>query len=295
MIAEMETSRHGMRKCLRIGEFELFWLGGGRFSLDGGAMFGVVPKVLWSKRYPSDEENLVPLVASPVLVRTPRAVVLIDTGLGNKLDEKQKRIFRLEDDWSLPEDLRTLGLDRQDVDTVVLTHYDFDHAGGVVMAADGGLELTFPRARHILQKAEWEDVLNPNRRSSNTYWPINHELLGESGRLDLVSGDAEVAAGVRVVHTGGHTRGHQAVVIESAAEKALHLGDLLPTHAHLNPLWITAYDNFPLDAVRAKEALLSYGSREGAWFTLYHDPFVRACRLGEDGAAAEEWDDEEGP
>jgi len=278
---------------LKIGDVELFWLDGGRFSLDGGAMFGVVPKVLWSKKYPCDEENLVPLVAFPVLVRTPRSLVLIDTGLGNKLDDKQKKIFGVEAGWRVPDELRSMGVSREDIDLVVLTHYDFDHAGGVVMMSEKGLELTFPRARHILQEAEWEDVLNPNRRSAHTYWSINRELLGESGRLELVSGDSEVVGGVRVVHTGGHTRGHQAVVIESAGEKALHLGDLLPTHVHLKPLWITAYDNFPLDSIRMKETLLGHGTDEGAWFTLYHDPFVRAFRIGEEGTVSELWKDEE--
>jgi len=280
-----------MKRGLKIGEFELFWLDGGRFSMDGGAMFGVVPKVLWSKRYPCDEENLIPLTASPILVKTPKALVLIDTGLGNKLDEKQKRIFRLKEEWDILKNLDSMGISREDIDLVVLTHYDFDHAGGVVMRSGAGLELTFPGAGHILQETEWEDVLNPNRRSVNTYWPVNHELLRKSGNLELVSGEAGIAEGIRVIHTGGHTRGHQAVVVESAGKRALHLGDLLPTHAHLNPLWITAYDNFPLDAVRVKETLQCRGAEEGAWFTLYHDPLVQACRITEKGNIVEEWRD----
>lgn len=122
-----------MKKGFRLGDFELTWLNGGRFELDGGAMFGVVPKALWSKKYPASEDNTIPMVAWPLLIKTPACTVLIETGLGNKLTEKQKKIYKVSEDWSVLEDLRTLGLLREDIDYVILTHYDFDHAGGVVM------------------------------------------------------------------------------------------------------------------------------------------------------------------
>ncbi len=265
-----------MKKGLKLGKFELFRLNGGRFAIDGGAMFGVVPKVLWSKKYPCcDEENRVPLIASPILVKTPDTLV--------KLDEKQKRIFRLQGDWDILKDLGFLDIKREDIDVVILTHYDFDHAGGVVMMVEGaGPALTFPNARHILQETEWQDVLNPNRRSVNTYWPINYELLKKSGNLELVSGEVEVVDGIKAIHTGGHTRGHQVVRMESEGETALHMGDLLP-------LWVTAYDNFPLDAIEIKKELESRGIEEGSWFTFYHDPFIQACRFDEEGNVVEEW------
>ena len=144
-------------------------------------------------------------------------------------------------------DLKQLGLSREDIDIVILTHYDFDHAGGVVMQDDrtAGFRSTFPKAKHILQKKEWEDVLNPNIRSINTYWPVNNELLRGSRNLELVDGRPEIVPGISVIHTGGHNGGHQIVTMESKGEKALHLGDLLPTHAHVNPLWVMAYDNYP--------------------------------------------------
>ena len=130
---------------LRIGKLELFWLRGGAFELDGGTMFGVVPKILWQKKYPSDSENYIPMVAWPILVRTPDYLVLIETGLGNKLTEKQRKIFRVKDDWKVPEDLDSLSIKREDIDFVVLTHCDFDHAGGVVMHEPSGQpKLTFP-------------------------------------------------------------------------------------------------------------------------------------------------------
>jgi glyoxylase-like metal-dependent hydrolase (beta-lactamase superfamily II) len=275
-----EPGRRIMKRGLRIGEFELIWLNGGRFELDGGAMFGVVPKVLWKKKYKSDEDNYIPLAAWPILIKTPDSYILIESGLGNKLTEKQKQIFRVRGEWDIINDLRSLGMRREDIDFLILTHYDFDHSGGVVMNTNsGGLALTFPRARHIVQRKEWDDVLNPNTRSINTFWPINYEVLKESGNLELVEGEMEVVRGVKVVHTGGHNRGHQIVSIESDDDRALHLADLLPTHAHFNPLWLMAYDNYPLDTITQKEAWEKAGVHNGSWFTFYHDPFVLAARF----------------
>lgn len=281
-----------MATMFRLGDFEIFWLKGGAFQLDGGGMFGVVPRVLWTKKYPADEENYVTLVTNPLLVKTPQALVLIESGIGNKLNEKQRAIFRVKEEWRVPEELGRLGLRREDVDAVILTHFDWDHASGVVMRnAAGAPELTFPRARHVLQKAEWEDVLAPNRRSAHTYWPANYEALRDGGVIDLVEGEREVVPGITVVRTGGHNRGHQIVLLESRGSWALHLGDLLPVHAQFNPLWITAYDNFPLDSIREKERWVTEGVKDGAWFVFYHDPFMAGCRFDDKGNVLEriEW------
>ncbi|MBZ0157777.1 MAG: MBL fold metallo-hydrolase [Alphaproteobacteria bacterium] len=276
-----------MKGCLALGDFELIWLDGGRFELDGGTTFGPVPKVLWGKKYPCDAENYVPISAWPVLVKTPQALVVIEAGLGNKLTEKQKQIFRVRGEWRVPQDLASLGLRREDIDYVLLTHYDWDHSAGVVMQEEGELKLTFPRARHVVQRKEWEDVLHPNRRSGSTYWPVNSELLRQSGNLELVDGAEEVVDGIRVLLSGGHTRGHQIITMESRGERAIHLGDLLPTHAHFNPLWITAYDNFPLDSIAMKEQWERWALEHGAWFTLYQDGSYLACRFDEKGNVME--------
>lgn len=275
---------------LTLGNFELFWLNGGRFELDGGAMFGVVPWIMWSKRYPSDKDKYVPLIARPILVKTPDAIILIESGLGNKLTGKQKQIFRLKDEWNVIADLKVIGIEREDIDFVILTHYDWDHASGVVMTDEKGRSsLTFPSAKHIIQKSEWEDVLNPTIRSINTYWPMNYELLKGSANLELIEGEAEVVRGVRAILTGGHSRGHQIVRMESDNQLAVHLGDLLPTHAHFNPLWVMAYDNFPLESIGQKEKLEKKYVSEGAWFTFYHDPFLLACKFDEKGNIIEKW------
>jgi glyoxylase-like metal-dependent hydrolase (beta-lactamase superfamily II) len=279
-----------MKTGFRIGDFELTWLNGGRFELDGGAMFGVVPKALWQKKYPVSADNTISLTAWPILVKTPQALLLIESGLGNKLTDKQKSIFRVREEWSVLEELRQLGIEREDIDFVILTHYDFDHAGGVIMQDPSGRHvLTFPKAKHILQQKEWEDVLNPNIRSINTYWPVNNEVMRGNSGLELVDGEQEIVPGISVIHTGGHNRGHQIVRFQSGGETVLHLGDLLPTHAHINPLWVMAYDNYPMDAIAQKERWLSIGAGTGAWFTFYHDPYILACTLDEKGSTIRTW------
>jgi glyoxylase-like metal-dependent hydrolase (beta-lactamase superfamily II) len=279
-----------MKTGFKLGDFEMTWLNGGRFELDGGAMFGVVPKVLWQKKYQSDESNYIPMNAWPILVKANNRLLLIETGLGNKLNDKQKKIFRVRDEWQVPQELADLGLACEDIDIVILTHFDFDHAGGLSMMDDNGrLKLTFPRAKIIIQRKEWDDVLNPNRRSINTFWPINYEVVKDSKNLELVEGTAEVANGITVSHTGGHNRGHRIVMLQSAGQTALHLADLLPKHAHFNPLWVMAYDNYPLDAIEQKESWEARGMRQNSWFTFYHDPFVLACRFDEKGDITEKW------
>lgn len=277
-------------KTFQLGDFELLWLNGGKFELDGGAMFGVVPKVLWSKKFPCDEENYIPMVAYPILIKTPNTLAIIETGLGNKLTDKQKQIYRVKEEWDIPYELQKLGFTPEDVNYVILTHFDFDHAGGVVMQRqDGALKLTFPEAKHILQKKEWHDVTHPNRRSVNTFWQVNYETLEHSKKLELVEGDCEIFSGLSVSFTGGHNGGHQVVYISSNGENALHMGDLMPTHAHYNPLWIMAYDNYPMESIAKKEELEKWAIENKAWLTFYHDPFVLAGRFDEKGNLIEKW------
>ena len=278
-----------MKTYLDLGNIRITWLNGGEFELDGGTMYGAVPKILWNKKYPADAENYIRLLNAPLLVQTPSDNILIDTGLGNKFTEKQKIIFRICRDWSLVEDLQALGLTREDISIVLLTHCDFDHAGGLVRVGSNETpELTFPAARHIVQQKEWHDVLQPNIRSQHTYWPENFTGLADSGLLELVDGNAAISSGISVRLTGGHTRGYQLVEIEGSTGCAVHLGDLLPTHTHTNPLWIMAYDNFPMDVIRLKQEMLPRYIKQKCWFTFYHDIYLKACQLNNDLSVAAE-------
>jgi glyoxylase-like metal-dependent hydrolase (beta-lactamase superfamily II) len=276
-----------VKKSLRLGAIELHWLNGGIFELDGGTAFGPVPKILWEKKAPSDAENYLPISAYPILIKTPDTLLLLESGLGNKLTEKQRKLFRIKAEWEILQDLSVLGLQPNDIEYVILTHYDWDHSAGVVMQEGADLKLTFPCARHVIQKTEWDDVLNANARSMHTYWPINIETLKNSSNLVLKDGDAEIVNGISVSLTGGHTRGHQIVMLESEGQKAIYLGDLLPTHAHFNPLWITAYDNFPLDSIRMKEQYITQYVAENAWFLFYQDPKYLACKFDAEGKVLE--------
>lgn len=278
-----------MTTALDLGSISISWLCGGDFELDGGTMYGAVPKVLWQKKYPPHSENYIKMLNAPLLVQTPEQNIVVDTGIGNKLTDKQRQIFRVYREWSVLTDLAEKGLSPQDIDIVILTHCDFDHAGGVVVSSgkSGELELSFPRARHIVQQREWEDAQHPNIRAAHTYLPVNFTGLEKSGLLEIVDGDAEVAPGIVVRLTGGHTRGHQLVEMHGTTDCAVHLGDLFPTHTHNNPLWIMAYDNFPLDVVELKQRLLTGYRERNCWFTFYHDIFMRACRLNEKGNVAE--------
>ena len=269
---------------LDLGDITISWLNGGEFALDGGTMFGAVPKILWSRRYPADSDNYIKMLAAPLLVRASGRVILIDTGLGNKLSEKRRKIYRVSKDWSVIEDLAEIDLTPGDIDTVILTHCDFDHAGGVVrIDPEGRPMLTFPNARHIVNEMEWQDVRHVNSRSAHTYFAENFVGLEGSGQLELIDHSYEVAPGITVRHTGGHTRGHQIVEINGRSGCALHLGDVMPTHVHANPLWIMAYDDFPLEVIAQKEHLIERYRDRGCWFTFYHDDFMKAGRLDSDG------------
>lgn len=280
-----------MKSSLQLGNIQITWLCGGDFELDGGTMYGAVPKVLWNKKYPADENNNIRLLNAPLLVQTGSSNILIDTGLGNKFTDKQKEIFQVYRDWAVVDELKSLGLDRRDIDAVILTHCDFDHAGGLVMLnSRGKQELTFPAARHIIQAKEWDDVLHPNIRSTHTYWPENFTGLVDSGLLELVDGDAQVVDNITIRHTGGHTRGYQLVEIQGSEGCAVHLGDLFPTHTHVNPLWIMAYDNYPMEVIQLKQELIPHYRRKNCWFTFYHDIFMKACRLDDQGQITEQVD-----
>jgi len=279
-----------------VGDLRIHAIEGGGQKLDGGAMFGVVPKPLWEKRIPADERNRIPLAMRCLLVETPDALVLIDNGAGNKENEKFVNIYGLENESSdaalyptiLEEALAAAGFKPDDVDIMLDTHLHFDHAGGNThVDADGQVRLSFPRARYIVQKGEYEYAHWKNERIQASYLKHNFQPVMEAGRLELVEGDVEIIPGISVLRSPGHTPHHQSVLITSAGETAIFLADVMPTSAHLPLPWIMGYDVEPLVTLESKRSIVKHAQDEDWLLIFEHDPTVAWGRIGEkDGKMA---------
>jgi glyoxylase-like metal-dependent hydrolase (beta-lactamase superfamily II) len=228
-------------------------------------MFGVVPKPLWAREIPADERNRIPLAMRCLLVETGDQVVLVDTGLGNKEDAKFEEIYGVRNSGRptrLEESLRAAGVEPEDVDVVICTHLHFDHAGGsTTLCDDGVIRPSFARARHVVRRGEWEFAHEANERIRASYIPTSFAPLAEEGVLDFVDDDEEVAPGVTVVRTPGHTPYHQSVVVRAGGQTVFYPADLAPTNAHLRLPWIMGYDVEPLVTLESKRAWLSQAAR----------------------------------
>ena len=266
-----------------LGDIKVHVLSDGGFALDGGAMFGVVPRVVWEKSDPPDEKNRVALGLNVALVESGGKRILVDTGMGDKWGEKESRIYRLDRSTTLLGSLRALGVSPEDVDVVVNTHLHFDHAGGNTRHVDGKTVPTFPRARYVVQMGEWEDATHPHERSRASYRDENFVPLAEGRQLETVQGEVEVAPGVRVVPVGGHTAYHQMVVVEGGGKTLAIPTDLLPTASHLPLPFVTGYDLFPVGTLQAKRRLLERAARERWDLLFYHDPRVPLGRVRREG------------
>ncbi len=275
-----------------LGRFRIHALEAGLQRLDGGAMFGVVPKPLWEKRIPADERNRIPLAMRCLLVETPDALVLIETGLGNKENEKFRDIYGVDNAASegsghpdrLQEAVAVAGFAASDVSVVIDTHLHFDHAGGNTFAdAEGRVNLSFPNATYHVQRGEWEWAHRANERTSASYLPHNFDPVMEAGRLVLDEGDLEILPGISVYRTPGHCPHHQSVLVASEGQTACFLADVIPTMAHLPLPWIMGYDVEPLVTLESKRALLRRAVDERWLLVSTHDPFVPWSYVEQDG------------
>ncbi|HXU61825.1 MAG TPA: MBL fold metallo-hydrolase [Polyangia bacterium] len=266
---------------LTIGDARLTLVDGGSFRLDGGAMHGVVPKTLWSKLVSCDGLNRCSYSTRCLLVEVAGRRLLVETGNGDKFPPKLKEIYGIDHDRDVGVALREAGVATDDIDTVVMTHMHFDHSGGTTRrTAAGGFEPVFRRARHVVQRREWEDATRPHERNRASYLQENIAPLGEAGLLQLADGEMEIAPGVRVVPTPGHTAGHQSVLIgEPGGPRALFLGDVVPTAVHVRLPWVMAYDLEPARTLETKRALFTRAVAED-WLVIWgHDPDHQAGRL----------------
>ena len=284
---------------MRLGDLELLSLTDGFFALDGGAMFGVVPKVLWQRTNPPDDRNRVRLAMRPLLIRARGALVLVDTGIGRKQDAKFQDMYKVEHTNHLVASLEKAGWRPEEVTHVVNTHLHFDHSGGNTKRVESGrstdrLVPAFPNAKYYIQRREWEAATRPDMRSRASYLQENFIPIQEAGQLELLDGDKEVAPGVTVVLTGGHTNGHQLVILEAegtasgtrtednAKRKAIYWGDLIPTTTHVKVPYVMAYDTMPLVTMEQKEKLLKLVADEHWLMFFEHDPAISSGHLVEE-------------
>ena len=268
-----------------VGRLRCHALEGGRQHLDGGAMFGVVPKPLWEKRIPPDARNRIPLALRCVLIEHDAGLVLVDTGLGNKEDAKFRDIYGVENagrhgPTQLEDALAELSFAPGDVRWVIDTHLHFDHAGGnTVRDEAGAIRPTFPAATYVVQKRELDFARHTNERTAASYLRHNFDPI----TFTLIDGETEVLPGLRCLPTPGHVPYHQSVLVESGGERACFLADLVPTSAHLPLPWIMGYDLEPLVTLESKRRLYARAEAEGWLLWFEHDPEVVAGRLGRDG------------
>jgi glyoxylase-like metal-dependent hydrolase (beta-lactamase superfamily II) len=268
---------------VRLGDLELIPLVDGHFRLDGGAMFGVVPKPLWERRAPADDRNRIAMSVRPLLVRTGSENILIDAGLGDKMGEKEREIYGVDRAEHLDRSLAAAGLTARDIDLVIATHLHFDHAGGFTALVDDVLLPRFPRARYVIRRGEWEDARHPHERNRASYLAEHFAPLEPAGVIDFIDEDVEVRPGIHVWRTDGHTRHHQAIRLESGGRIAIFAADLMPTRAHVDPAWIMGYDLYPMETLAAKKQLIAEAVANEYVIFFEHDPVLAAGVLRQDG------------
>ena len=262
---------------MKVGSYEVSVLEGERFRLDGGAMFGVVPKVLWSRPHPPDDLNRIQMVARCLLVRGEGRVVVVDTGMGDAWTGRERDIYAIENGHrSIAAALAARGVEPADVTDVIFTHLHFDHAGGAVTH---GMP-AFPRARHHVQRDHLEWALHPTERDRRSFREETFVPLRDAGLLVLAEGPGEVLPGIAVEPTRGHTIGHQVVRIGEGPGSIVFCGDLIPTAAHMPAPWVMSYDLQPVLTMQEKTDLLSRAAA-GRWIlVMEHDPGHPAVTVG---------------
>ena len=257
---------------IRVGVYELWALSAGRFWLDGGTMFGVVPKTLWGKLVEPDERNRIPQPLPCLLIRGRGKTWLIETGIGTKLPDKMQEIYKQEGAGDLDLSLEAAGVCHADVDGILVTHLHQDHVGGATRIVDDKTVLSFPKAKLFVQRQEWDDAVNCDGQTAAGYRRDENILpLEKAGVIELLDGNSEIAPGLRVEMSPGHTRGHQSIFIEGDGQTACFIGDLVPSRNHLRPIYVMAYDIYPRETFLNKQRFLDRAVDENWLVVFSHD------------------------
>ena len=266
---------------MKFGDYRVEIVPDCEFRLDGGAMFGVVPRNLWERVAPPDEQNRIRMNMNCLFIEAGSERVLIDTGIGDKWPEKQRTMYGIDRKRALADSLRAVaGVGPEEITIVVNTHLHFDHAGGNTIVDEAGKAIpAFPNARYFISRAEYEHAEAPSERDRASYLPDNWQPLKESGQLELKDGEYEVVPRLRMETYAGHNRSMQCARLENNGETLFGFADLVPMRAHVPFAWVMGYDLYPVETVEAKKKLLPQAAREGWTCLFYHDPDQALARI----------------
>ena len=268
-------------KRMSFGEFQLTTLHDGPFRLDGGAMFGVVPRPLWEAKAPADDRHRIQLAMRPLLIEGSWGRLIVDCGAGDKMSAKERDIYALDRSRTLDDALEEIGLSSDSIELALASHLHWDHFGGATVREGGVLKPRFRNARYIIRAAEWEDATHPHERNRASYLQDDFVPLKAAGVVTFFDGDETIRPGVRVVRTGGHTGQHQIVFVESAGRTAVFVADLIPTTAHLQDAWVMGYDLFPMETLAFKKHFIREAIDREYLIFFEHDPQVAAGHIRE--------------
>jgi glyoxylase-like metal-dependent hydrolase (beta-lactamase superfamily II) len=265
---------------IELGKFRLYALQDGSFHLDAGSMYGIVPKTIWMRSTSVDDKNRMRLGIRPLLVEAKNQWILIDTGIGDKFNDKYKRIYGIDPEPTLDSQLAEVGISKKDISVVINSHLHWDHAGGNTQkSANDDWEPAFVNARYVVQRGEYEFATHLNERTRGSYRIEDYVALEKAGCFDFADGDTTIMDGVRVLRSGGHIPYHQCVYLESDSRKAFFLGDLLPLHTHLHLPYILAFDLEPLVTLEKKREYLERAVNEDWLLFFVHDPEIASGRV----------------
>ena len=269
-----------------FGDFTIFHIVEQEFKLDGGSMFGVVPKKIWGKMVEADGDNLIRMQTNLFVVDAAGTTILCDTGLGTVLSDKEKKIYATERESAIESGLAANGLSCDNIDIVFLSHLHTDHAGGAIVEKGGKLVTRFPKAKYVIQKDEWDDAINPNERTGAVYIAERLKVLEASGQIEFVAGDKVLLPGVKVIKTGGHTAGHMGIEFSSGGETIVYYADIIPSVHHFKVPYVASVDLYPLDTMKVKRSLTKRALAGEIAIAFDHDTEIAVGRAFQEGVKA---------